>query len=268
MTKSHAHLLIALLVIAAAVALASVGLDRHRSAAPKRTSTAKPRKSAQTTPKTTPASNPGAGKTIVLDPGHSAVMPAGTEPIGPGSKTMKAKDASGTRGTTTGVTEYAFMMTLARKLVPALESRGYKVILTRKNNQTPISCAARAQVANNAKADAFVRLHANGVDNAAARGAMAICITPRNPYTAGTYQKSRRLSEKLLNTYCRVTGAENDGITEEDNMTGNNWARVPTTLIEVGYMTNPGEDRLMQTDAYQAKIVSGIAGGLDAYFKN
>ncbi|WP_281673182.1 N-acetylmuramoyl-L-alanine amidase family protein [Pseudoramibacter alactolyticus] len=268
MTKSHAHFLIALMAIAAAVALAAVGLDWHQSAAPKRTSTAKPRKPAQTTPKTTPASNPGAGKTIVLDPGHSAVMPAGTEPIGPGSKTMKAKDASGTRGTTTGVTEYAFMMTLARKLVPVLESRGYKVILTRKNNQTAISCAARAQVANNAKADAFVRLHANGVDNAAAKGALAICITPRNPYTAGTYQKSRLLSEKLLNTYCQVTGAENNGITEEDNMTGNNWAKVPTTLIEVGYMTNPEEDRLMQTDAYQIKIVNGIVGGLDAYFKN
>jgi N-acetylmuramoyl-L-alanine amidase len=271
MSKTHARLLIASLVLAAAVALAAVGLDWHRNAAPKRASAAKAQQSAQPPAKTTPnpaAPKPGTGKTIVLDPGHSAVMPAGTEPIGPGSRTMKAKDASGTRGTTTGVAEYALMMTLARKLKPVLESRGYKVILTREDNQTAIGCAARAEVANNARADAFVRLHANGVDNAAAKGAMAICITPRNPYAAGTYQQSRRLSEKLLNTYCRVTGAENDGITEEDNMTGNNWARVPTTLIEVGYMTNPDEDRLMQTDAYQTKIVAGIADGLDAYFKN
>ncbi len=275
MTKKHAKLLIAALVAVAAIALAAVGLDWHQRAEAKRTARIKPQQSTPAASKKTAAADAGAalskigtGKTIVLDPGHSAVMPAGTEPIGPGSPTMKAKDASGTRGTATGVTEYAFMMTLARKLKPVLESRGYKVILTREDNQTAIGCAARAQVANDARADALVRLHANGMDNTAAKGAMAICITPHNPYTAVTYQQSRLLSEKLLNTYCRVTGAENDGITEEDNMTGNNWARVPTTLIEVGYMTNPDEDRLMQTDAYQAKIVAGIADGLDAYFKN
>lgn len=224
-------------------------------------------------PKNSPAPGSSTGafrkakKIVVLDPGHSAVMPSGTEPIGPGSKTRKAKDAIGTRGRATGVMEYAFMMNLANKLKPELENRGYRVILTRDNNRVAISCAQRAQIANNAHAAAFIRLHANGSSSSSPSGAMTICITRRNPYTAATYQRSRALSQILLNAYCRTTGAKNGGVTEEDNMTGNNWAKVPTTLIEVGYMTNLREDRLMQTSAYQAKMVKGIADGLDAYFK-
>ena len=44
-------------------------------------------------------------------------------------------------------------------------------------------------------------------------------------------------------------------------MTGNNWSKVPTTLIELGYMSNPAEDRLMQTAAYQQRMIRGISKG-------
>ena len=49
-------------------------------------------------------------------------------------------------------------------------------------------------------------------------------------------------------------------------MTGNNWSKVPTTLIEMGYMSNPTEDRKMQTKAYQKKMVKGMAEGIKVYF--
>ena len=62
------------------------------------------------------------------------------------------------------------------------------------------------------------------------------------------------------------TGCHKEYIWQTDTMTGNNWSKVPTTLIEMGYMSNPTEDRKMQTKAYQKKMVKGMAEGIKAYF--
>ena len=208
------------------------------------------------------------GKLIVLDPGHSNIVTGNTEPLGPGSGEMKAADSTGTHGTTSGLSEIELNFQVATQLKAELEARCYTVLMTRYDNDTAISCSERAQVANNAGADAFIRIHADGSESSSSSGAMAICITPSNPYTASTYSESRKLSDAVLNAYVASTGFSSRGVWETDTMTGNNWSEVPCTLIEMGFMTNPNEDSLMADPSFQQKIVTGIANGIDNYFAN
>ena len=202
---------------------------------------------------------------VVLDPGHSSKVAGGYEPLGPGSGQMKAKDTSGTQGVATNVPEYKLNLTIAKKLKTVLQKRGYKVILTRTNNNVALSCRQRAEIANKAKADAFIRIHANGSTYSSANGAMTICTTKNSPYVPSLYTKSKALSTQLLNAYVKATGCKKEYVWETDSMSGNNWSKVPTTIIEMGYMSNPAEDRKMQNASYQKRMVQGIANGIDQY---
>ena len=209
----------------------------------------------------------GKGKVIVIDPGHSSKVASGTEPLGPGSSETKAKDSGGTKGTTTGIYEYQLTMTISEKLKTELESRGYTVYMTRYDNVTPMSCKERAEVANSNNADAYIRIHADGSDSSTARGAMTICISSSNPYISNMYSSCKKLSSDVLDEYCAATGYNNRGVWETDTMSGNNWSKVPTTLIELGFMTNPTEDVQMNDASFQTTMVTGLANGIDKFFE-
>lgn len=211
------------------------------------------------------AANKKCSGTIVIDPGHSAVVAEGSEPLGPGSSEYKAADASGTSGVSTGVKEYELTLDISEQLKDELEDRGYTVIMTRTSNDVPISCIQRADVANNAEADAYVRIHANGSEDSSVTGAMTICTTPDSPYVPELYTASRQLSDCIIQKYCEATGCASEGVWETDTMSGNNWSRVPVTIVEMGYMTNPEEDQRMENLEYQQKMVQGIANGIDQY---
>ncbi|MCR5811995.1 MAG: N-acetylmuramoyl-L-alanine amidase [Lachnospiraceae bacterium] len=202
---------------------------------------------------------------IAIDPGHQEKGNFGQEPIGPGASQTKTKVAGGTKGRSSGVPEYQLTLDVSLKLRDILEDKGYKVLMIRETNDVDITNAERAKMANEADADVFVRVHANGSESSSANGAMTICQTSSNPYNSGLYEKSRSLSQQVLDAYTETTGIRREYVWETDTMSGINWCTVPVTIIELGYMTNPEEDEKMQESDFQDLMAEGIAEGIENY---
>ena len=206
------------------------------------------------------------GIVIVIDAGHQGKGNSGKEPDGPGSSTLKAKVSSGATGCVTKQKEYVLNLEVSLKLRDELKSRGYQVVMIRENHAINISNSERAKFANSLNADAFIRIHANSSNNSSVSGVETICQTASNPYNSHLYSESRKLSDCILDAFVDSTGAKKRHVWETDTMSGINWCEVPVTILEMGFLSNPEEDRLMLSEDYQYKMVEGIANGLDIYF--
>ena len=205
---------------------------------------------------------------IVIDPGHQTRGNSAKEPIGPGASETKAKVTGGATGVSTGQTEYNLNLKVALKLRDALEEKGYTVIMTRTTNDVDMSNSERAKIANEAGAAAFIRIHANSVDSSSVKGVLTMCQTSSNPYNGDLASESYKLSKAVLDNFVDATGAVNKGVTRTDTMSGINWCTVPTTIVEMGFLSNPEEDELMATEEYQDKMVTGMVNGIIEYLND
>lgn len=210
------------------------------------------------------------GILVALDPGHQGpdVDMSAMEPNAPGSGEMKRKATSGTSGSYSGIPEYQLCLDIALMLRTELEGRGYDVLMTREDNETAISNAERASLANDSGADISVRIHANGSEDPSSDGALALIASPENPYVGYLYEDSARLAGQILDSYCAATGLSNRGIQQNDTMTGINWSTIPVMILEMGFMTNEGDDLKMADSAFRLEMVRGIADGIDLYYGN
>lgn len=207
------------------------------------------------------------GKTIVIDPGHQRKGDNSKEPIGPGASETKAKVTTGATGVSTKQTESELNLKVSLLLRTELQKRGYTVIMTRTTQNVNISNSERAEIANKAHAAAFVRIHADSSTSYKAEGMSTLCQTSKNKFNGELADLSYKLSKTILDNMVKTTGAKNRGVTRTDSMSGINWAKVPTAIIEMGFLSNPEEDKLLASSDYQNKIVKGMANGIDEFIK-
>ncbi len=209
-----------------------------------------------------PASAAMRAPVVVLDPGHDLHPNLGTEPIGPGSRVRKIKDGGGSRGIVTRTPEAVVNLALARRTAAMLQHAGVRVLLTRtRTSGVSMGNVARARIANRAHAALFLRIHADGSPSRATRGTSVLYPTSRRGWTDDVARPSRRAAAVVLDELVHALGSRNRGLQPRSDLTGFNWVDVPAILVEVGFLTNPEEDRLLASPGYQQRAALGLCRG-------
>ena len=199
---------------------------------------------------------------VVIDPGHDLHANPATEPIGPGSSVLKIKDGGGTHGVVSGLTEAELNLRVALRLRPLLEKAGVRIVMTRTRTAgTSIGNIARATIANRAHAALFLRIHADGSADPNVRGTHTLYPALQRGWTDDVYASSKRAARIVQADLRAALGFPDRGLQERSDYTGFNWANVPVILVEMGFMTNPTEDRLLATAAYQQRAAVGFCRG-------
>ncbi|WP_238918516.1 N-acetylmuramoyl-L-alanine amidase [Clostridium sp. YIM B02555] len=200
-------------------------------------------------------------KVVVIDPGHGAGGNSGYELQSPDSNITKIKDGGGTQGVATGVPEYAVTLKVANKLKALLEQNNFTVIMTKTQDSEAPGNIERAEVGNNNNADLVIRLHCDGIDNQNITGASMLVPAPVG-YASSISGVSTEYGQTILDSLVASAGMNNKGVVQRSDMTGFNWSKVPVVLVEMGFMSNPQEDRLLNDDSYENKLAQGLCSGI------
>lgn len=213
---------------------------------------------------------------VVIDAGHG-----GKDPGAIGVSGLKEKDVT---------------LDIAKRLSAILRENGIEVVMTRSTDKF-IPLSGRVDIANRSKADLFLSVHANanrvrslrgfeiyyvssGIDDSqrALTAAREDRLSLDSRYFAGSslelkatlwdmiYTQSRAQSQELAGSICKVINRNLDtpilGI-KEAKFQVLKGARMPAILIEMGFLSNSGEEHMLKNEYYRQKIAEGIIGGLD-----
>lgn len=185
------------------------------------------------------------GKVIVIDPGHGGSDPGA---IGPGSTQEKA-----------------VTLAVSQKVKAALEKAGARVIMTRQDDRDVFGARAtaveeldaRTKVANSIKADIFLSIHANAFGNRSVGG------TSTHYYLKSRYD--RMLAGNLQASLVSAVGL-NDRGAQTANFYVVKRTLMPAALIETAFLSNPDEEKLLNSPKFQQQLAQGIVDGLDQFF--
>jgi len=200
---------------------------------------------------------------VVVDPGHDLHANLATEPIGPGSKTMKIKDGGGTSGVVTHTPEAVVNLAVGLRLRALLVRCGVKVVMTRTTtSHLSMGNVDRAEIANRADADLFIRIHADGSVDRNEAGAHTLYPADIKGWTDDIYTPSLAAARIVQTQLVKAEGFPDLGLERRSDITGFNWSNVPVILPEIGFLTNPTEDRILSSSGGQARAALGLCRGV------
>lgn len=204
---------------------------------------------------------------IVIDPGHGPWVNTDMEPISPDSTEMKRKYGVGAVGIVTGTMERDINLNVSLMLRDLLISDGFTVIMTRTTNDVVLSNIDRVNLANDNNAELMIRIHSDSYYDSTIHGA-SMLIPGKVGYATPIVEKSRTYGEMILNTLVNEIGMDNRGVITRTDQTGFNWSKVPIVTVEMGFLSNPDEDKLLSTQEYQVKLANALYQGILNCFKS
>ncbi len=173
---------------------------------------------------------------VVLDPGHGGRDPGA---IGIG-----------------GLREVDVVLPISLEVARILEQQGMSVILTRDRDYF-VTLEGRTQMANQARADAFVSIHANAVDG-------------QRPEVNGVetyyYSSGRRLAELIQRSILRSVPSRDRGV-RQARFYVLRYAAMPSVLVEVGFVTGATDAHYLRQPAYRSQMAQAIARGILEYMQ-
>ena len=176
---------------------------------------------------------------IVIDPGHG----------GP--------DVGATRN---GVYEKDIVLSVSKQLGRILQQMGYAVIYTRTED-IDLDLEPRVQIAENARASAFVSIHVNSLSASASQ------VNGVETYHAPGASLGKSLAEFVHEQIIASTGATDRGV-KSARFHVIAKTSMPAILVETGFITNPSESAKLVNSAYQERLAEAIARGMDQFLKS
>ena len=207
-----------------------------------------------------------AGKTIVIDPGHSDGQHL-TNKVPDGRGGSKPCNTSGT-ATNSGYPEHTANWKVALILQTELQEKGATVHLTKKDDHADKVCVdRRGQIPNEKHADAFLSIHANGSQSSAPHGFFVMVSNP--PLNSAQGEPSRKLA-RAVSEGLRGAGLTPSTIFGADpaprsDLATLNFAKVPAVMVELGEMRNPQDAQRLSSPQGQQQDASGLAKGLISF---
>jgi len=184
--------------------------------------------------------NPFKGKKVVIDPGHGGID-------------------SGAIGIT-GLLEKELTLDVGERLQKMLEDAGATVIMTREGDRST-SNRTRVEVANDAKADVFVSIHANAYSNPDSNGTETFYCSQNSNRDFSKYLAQQLQRELITELGLRDRGVKTRSfyVLKETEM--------PSALVELAFLTNKDEEALLKKPETRAASAEALFRGLEAYLR-